>query len=89
MHHFVKVKNMPDSLKDVEQVIESCRVCAECKPNFSQPEDTHLIKVTQPFVLQSIDFKGPLPSINRNRYFLSIINEYSRFHFVFPCIDYY
>ena len=30
----------------------------------------------------SIDFKGPLPS--RNKYFLTVIGEYSRFPFVIP-----
>ena len=32
-----------------------------------------------------IDFKGPLPSATRNPYMLTIVDEYSRFPFVFPC----
>ena len=34
-----------------------------------------------------VDFKGPLPSCNKNVYFLNIVDEYSRFPFVFPCPD--
>ncbi|XP_064109531.1 uncharacterized protein LOC135217506 [Macrobrachium nipponense] len=33
----------------------------------------------------SIDFKGPLPSTTNNKYILTVIDEYSRFPFVFPC----
>ncbi|KAK3716723.1 hypothetical protein QZH41_000928, partial [Actinostola sp. cb2023] len=65
----------------------SCPVCCECKPKFHHPEETHLIKATQPFERINIDFKGPLPSTNKNRYFLNIIDEFSRFPFVFPCPD--
>lgn len=35
----------------------------------------------------SIDFKGPLPSTTRNTYMLTVVDEYSRFPFVFPCPD--
>ena len=34
-----------------------------------------------------MDFKGPLPSISRNKYLLTITDEYSRFPFAFPCAD--
>ena len=33
----------------------------------------------------SLDFKGPLPSISNNKYFLTVIDEYSRMPFAFPC----
>ena len=32
-----------------------------------------------------MDFKGPLPSSSKNRYILTIIDEYSRFPFAFAC----
>ena len=83
--HFVKSKNLPYSVDDVKRVVSSCRICAECRPNFYQPERTHLIKATQPFERLNIDFKGPLPSTDHNKYFLNIVDEYSRFPFVFPC----
>ena len=36
----------------------------------------------------NIDFKGPLPpSSNGNRYLLTIIDEFSRFPFAYPCKD--
>ena len=76
---------MPYSVEDVRQLIRSCRVCAECKPRFHRPETTHLIKATQSFEQLNLDFKGPLPSTDKNKYFLNIIDEYSRFPFVFPC----
>ena len=59
-------------------------LCCECKPRYHRPAKSHLIKATQPFERLNIDFKGPLPSNNKNVYFLNII-EYSRFLFVFLC----
>ena len=35
----------------------------------------------------NIDFKGPLQSVSRNKYFLTVIDEYSRFPFIIPCPD--
>ena len=32
-------------------------------------------------------FKGPLAASNRNSYLLTIVNEFSRFQFAFPCSD--
>ncbi len=85
--HFVRTKNLPFSLEEVKKTLSSCPVCCECKPKFYHPEEAHLIKATQPFERINIDFKGPLPSNNKNKYFLNIIDEYSRFPFVFPCPD--
>ena len=87
LYHFVKSKNMPYSLENVRQVTRSCKVCAEIKPNFHHPEKTCLIKATQPFERLNIDLKGPLSSTDKNRYCLNIIDEYSRFPFVFPCAN--
>ena len=64
-----------------------CPVCCECKPQFHRPEKVPLIKATQPFERINIDFKGPLPTNNGNKYFLMVVDEYSRFPFVFPCPD--
>ena len=44
----------------------------------------NLIKVTQPFERLNIDFKGPLPTTNQNRYILTICDEYTRFPFAYP-----
>ena len=37
----------------------------------------------------SVDFKGPLPKsrISENRYILTIVDEYSRFTWTYPCKD--
>ena len=64
-----------------------CPVCCECRPQFHRPEKVPLIKATQPFERINIDFKGPLPTNNGNKYFLMVVDEYSRFPFVFPCPD--
>lgn len=87
LYHFVRTKNLPYSLEEIKRVTSRCLVCCEHKPQYHQPEKVHLIKATQPFERINIDFKGPLPSSNGNRYFLNIIDEYSRFPFVFPCPD--
>jgi len=35
----------------------------------------------------NLDFKGPLPSATGNKYFLTVIDEYSQFPFVIPTPD--
>jgi hypothetical protein len=85
--HFVRSRNLPYSMEDVKSVISQCRVCAELKPNFFRPINPPLIKATQPFERLGIDFKGPVPSSTQNKYMLTVVDEYSRFPFVFPCRD--
>lgn len=87
MIHYVRSKNLPYSTSEVKSVVSKCPVCAELKPRFYKPDGGTLIKATQPFERLSIDFKGPLPSSSRNKYLLTIIDEYSRFPFAFPCSD--
>lgn len=83
--HFVRSRNLPFSTEDVKRVCSTCKICAELKPQFYHPTDGTLIKATQPMERLSIDFKGPLPSSSRNKYMLTVIDEYSRFPFAFPC----
>ena len=85
--HFVRQKNLPYSLADVKKACEMCQTCAEIKPNFFSPPLGTLIKATKPMERLNIDFKGPLPSTSKNKYFLCIVDEYSRFPFVYPCSD--
>ena len=87
MCHFVKCRNLPYSIDDIRKLNNSCKECAEVKPRYFKPEPSHLIKSTQPFERLNLDFKGPLPSTDKNKYFLHIVDEYSRFPFVFPCSD--
>ena len=85
--HFVKQRNLPFSLDQVRQVVRSCTVCAEIKPQFFKLKSVHLIKATCLFEQLSLDFKGPLPSTNQNRFLITIIDEYSRSLFAFSCRD--
>ena len=55
----------------------------QIKPRFFRPTNPPLIKSTQPLERLSIDFEGPHSSVTQNRYLLVIIDEYSRFPFVF------
>ena len=83
--HFVRSRNLPYSVEDVKKMTASCSTCAELKPRFHKPEPSHLIKATQPFERLCLDFKGPLPSSTKNTYLLTIVDEFSRFPFAFPC----
>ena len=87
MCHFVKTRNLPYSIDEIRKLNNTCRECAEVKPRYFKPEPARLIKSTQPFERLNLDFKGPLPSNNKNRYFLHVVDEFSRFPFVFPCSD--
>ena len=87
MAHFVKVRNLPFSLEEIRKLNNSCKECCEVKPRFYKPPPSHLIKPTQPFERLNVDFKGPLPSTNGNKYFLDIVDEFSRFAFAIPVPD--
>ena len=87
MSHFVRIRNLPYSMEEIKRMTNSCPICCECKPRYHRPHGNHLIKANQPFERLNIDFKGPLPSNNKNVYFLNVIDEYSQFPFVFPCPD--
>ena len=87
MSYFIRVRNLPYSVEEIKRITNACRICCECKPRYHRPAKSHLIKVTQPFEKLNIDFKGPISSNNKNVYFLSFIDEYSRFLFVFRCPD--
>ena len=87
MIHYVRTSNLPYSVDDVKRVCSECRVCVIEKPRYFKPLNPPLIKSTKPYERLSIDFKGPLPSTTRNQYFLTVVDEYSRFSFAFPCRD--
>lgn len=85
--HFVRSKNLPYSVEDIKRTVSSCSVCCELKPNFFKKRSQTLIKATQPFQCLDVDFKGPLPSSSKNKYILTVIDEWSRFPFAFPTPD--
>ena len=68
MLHFVKSKSLPFSVDDIKSMVHACKVCSELKLRYAQTDPSHLIKATHPFERLSLDFGGPLPSINQLKY---------------------
>ena len=63
MTHFVRSRNLPFPMEDVERLFASCAGCAEGKPRFYRPDDLLLIKATsflKGSTLISKDFCLPL-----------------------------
>ncbi|XP_045624310.2 uncharacterized protein [Procambarus clarkii] len=87
MAHFDRCRNLPYSVEELKKMTNSCSACSELKPRFCKFDCGHLIKATQPFERLKIDFKGPLTSHSRNKYILTVVDEFSRFPFAFPCSD--
>ena len=85
--HFVHARNLVFSVEEIRRMTNSCQIYCECKPRYHQPDQNYLIKATQPFKRLNIDFKGLLPSNNKNVYFLNFVKKYSCFPSVFPCPD--
>ena len=85
--HFVRSRNLPYSAEDVKRVISHCKVCLEVKPKFYKPNNQPLIEATRPLQRLNIDFKGPIPSSSRHKYFLTVVDEFSRYPWAFPCSD--
>ncbi|CAB0017249.1 unnamed protein product, partial [Nesidiocoris tenuis] len=85
--HWIRSKNLPYSTEEVKRVVTTCSTCAELKPQFIK-KDGQLIKALRPFERLNIDFKGPLPQTQSGkRYILTVVDEFSRFPFAFPCAD--
>jgi transposase InsO family protein len=87
LYHYVRNKNLPYSMEDVKLTYNNCVHCRELKPHFLKPKPCTLVKATRPLERVSIDFMGPKASCSNNNYILTIIDEYSRFPFAFPCAD--
>ncbi|XP_045526419.1 uncharacterized protein LOC123715455 [Pieris brassicae] len=90
MFHWVRSKNLPYSIEEVRTMTKSCRTCSEVKPRFFRNtfnDQRKLVKATAAFERLSIDFKGPVPTNNNNKFILTVIDEFSRFPFAFPCSD--
>ncbi|XP_041989092.1 uncharacterized protein LOC121740463 [Aricia agestis] len=86
MTHWIRSKNLPYTSEDVKNMTAGCRICAEIKPRFARING-NLIKATAPFERLNVDFKGPLPTHSKNRFILTIIDEYSRFPFAYITKD--
>lgn len=85
--HYVRMKNKPFSEEEVRKITRDCPICCEIKPQFYKPVNAHLIRSTEPMERLNVDFKGPLPSNSRNKFLLTVVDEYSRFTFAFPVPD--
>ena len=59
----------------------------EIKPKFYKPPKATMIKFMQPFKRPAIDFERFHLSSSKNRFLLTIINEFSCLEFVYPCED--
>ena len=79
--HFIRSKNLAYSLSEVKQTCQNCNTCAEIKPRFYRKPTETLISATQPWQRISLDFKGPVKG--KNNYLLIVIDQYSRFPFVY------
>ena len=86
-YHFVKCKNLMYSLDDVRKMVSACKVSGDIKSRFHKPPEVPLIKATQPMERSSLDFMGPLPSRSKHKYILTVVDEYSRYPFAFPCAN--
>ena len=88
MWPYVKTKNLPYSFEKVKTMVKSWRDCAKIKATFYKPESSqHLIKATRRFGRICMDFKGPVAFTTENKYLLIMVDEFSRFSFVYPCVD--
>ena len=86
LYHYVRAKNLPYSVEEIKKLTANCRVCRELKPTFHK-QTQNLINATQPYQKLVIDFKGPLPTSSKNKYILTIVDEFSRFPFAIPTSD--
>ena len=82
MIHFIRARNLPYSVNYVRKITESCKDCCKLKPQFHAPPVSNLMKSTQPF-----EPFEPVPSSTNNVYVLTVVDEFSRFPFAFPCND--
>nr|XP_014294134.1 uncharacterized protein LOC106692604 [Halyomorpha halys] len=85
MVYWVRTRNLPYSVEDIKKMTASCPSCNTVKPQFYKNSKFTLVKAMHPFERISMDFKGPLPSKSRNKYLLTIVDEFSRFPFAYPC----
>ena len=83
--HLVRSQNLPHSLDQVKNLVNSCPTCLTIKPKFMRTPPTPLISATHPFDRISMDIKGPIPTTKEGyAYLLVLVDEYSRFPFAYP-----
>ena len=83
LYHFVRARNLPFTSEETKRACQTCEICAELKPQYYRVKGQTLIKATRSWERLAMDFKGPVKG--PRPYLLVIIDEYSRYPFVFPC----
>jgi len=83
MYHFIRSRNLPYTSEETKDIIDKCGTCLRLKPRFFNPAQQSLVKATRPWEHLSADFKRPVRG--SKPYLLIIVDEYSRYPFVFPC----
>ena len=82
-YHLIRQCNLPFSSEEPKTVCKNCHTCAEVKPQFFKPESQTLINAVRPWDRISVDFKGPVSG--PHQYLHIVVDEHTRFPFVFPC----
>ena len=76
--------DIPNLKQKVQDYISKCPVCLELKPKFFKPPYEPLVSSKTPWERLSLDFVGPKKrSSAGNQYFLTVVDEFSRFPFAF------
>lgn len=65
-----------------------CLTCNECKLRFFK-NNIYLVKARQSFERINNYFRRPLPFATNDKYILTVVDEFSRFPFTFPCAKYW
>lgn len=84
---YIRSKNIPASLDEVRDVVKKCETCARVKPRYFKGTQGEVVRASRPFERLAIDFKGPMSNSTGNRYLLTVVDEFSRFPWAFPCSD--
>lgn len=87
MLHGICSRNPPFSVQVFRSITNKCQTCSAIKPRFYQHKQGTLLKAPQPFEKLDLYFKRPIPTKIRNKYILTIIDEYSWYPFALLCSD--
>ena len=83
LYNFVQTTNLPFTSEGTKQVCQNCNFCAEVKPRFYITKRETSVKATRPWERLAVVFNGPVKG--SRSYLLVVIDEYSRYPFVYPC----
>lgn len=81
MLHVVNSRNLAFSIENVKRITNNCQTCSVIKPSSTDSNHEHSWKPHN--LLKSLT-KISRGHYQGNRYFITMIDEYSRFQFVFP-----